>query len=554
LDNILKGLLRIAGEFRERLNEEAEFNAIPVDERERIYRDIEIAVASKKGVIQEESFNFTPVKKDFILPLVINVSIFLLIAALSLFFFSYFKQAETHIIAKSGSLTNSESRLFKALIEESEKKIENINALLAGMQKDQAKILSESKLKAIEIEQNLRQTYQLSKENELKTLQNGGFPSEVIEEKLREFDSLQQKKFRDQLTLALREVENQRISQEQTLKNTMDENKRKLEEARKEQFLIEEKLDFSINEKRSAAVELAFIEEQEKTEQAVLSQILALYRYIEDSIEKLDYEKANLTLDNLEDYLNKDEVKTLPSLLDRRRIDLFIIQSLRTLIDFEPVQEGPVFRTKNGLYSSESIQSAMDLYLPVFSNNPESAIENSSINAMDLLKMQERKDLFRQTVNRGDQYLRDKNFQTAIIQYQKALEYLENDPVVVHSIITNLMEIQSQMEAPEKEELINQLKSQEAAKKQILQELERIEKEYKEINPVSVEERSTDLMNNLNTKLTIKEVLASESIKEQYPDLSHKLDLYLEAYSREIEKKQQDQFLLFLQKFKENIF
>jgi lipopolysaccharide biosynthesis regulator YciM len=173
---------------------------------------------------------------------------------------------------------------------------------------------------------------------------------------------------------------------------------------------------------------------------------------------------------------------------------------------------------------------------------------------MDLLKMQERKDLFRQTVNRGDQYLRDKNFQTAIIQYQKALEYLENDPVVVHSIITNLMEIQSQMEAPEKEELINQLKSQEAAKKQILQELERIEKEYKEINLVSVEERSTDLMNNLNTKLTIKEVLASESIKEQYPDLSHKLDLYLEAYSREIEKKQQDQFLLFLQKFKENIF
>ncbi|MCK5673541.1 MAG: hypothetical protein KAH95_09200, partial [Spirochaetales bacterium] len=204
----MASLLQRAKYKIERLKEEETIQSIPPEERDKIYGEIDNAVASNKLKIKEDTFSFTPVRSDIKLPVLINLGAFILIAGLSIFFYFMFNQAETSIVSEKENVVSAEGLLLQALKEKSEqrlgekeKEISSIQSRLNGMREEQEKLISSADEKARQFEEDLKLEYNKELEAERLRLQKEGYSTESIDQKMREYENIKQKEFDDQFDL-----------------------------------------------------------------------------------------------------------------------------------------------------------------------------------------------------------------------------------------------------------------------------------------------------------------------------------------------------------------
>ena len=89
---------------------------------------------------------------------------------------------------------------------------------------------------------------------------------------------------------------------------------------------------------------------------------------------------------------------------------------------------------------------------------------------------------------------------------------------------------------------MNEAKIQQQAREDMVKELTVIEERY-DFSSENIAGSSNDtgqLISLLDTKILLKEVIASDSIREEYPDLHEKMELYFEAYGKEKERAGRD--------------
>lgn len=672
----MASLLERAKQIRDRLREKTEIDTIPETEREKIYDEIDRVVASKRLKIQEDTFSFTPIQSDIKLPVIVNITAFLLIAGLSIFFLVYFKQAETHIVAKTENVTTSESRLIEALKAESEqqlgekeKEIKNIHGKLESMRLEQEKLISDSLEKASMLEAELRESYENTLEEERRKLQSEGLSAESVEQKLQDFEASKQVEFQEQIDSMRKQLEGERLAKEVALNNLITGYEKNLEMAKATLLAIEEELKQQYSkkeqqftekaqqlesERNTAIAKLLRFDELRKQEQLVINQIISMYTSINDSIKNNQYDKSLESLNNLENFINRENVTDLPAVLYRRGTDIFMIQSLRKLVETEKKQSDPdtdsliesasilvmvsdIVEEGNRLYDQGNLEAAREFYIKAISRVPIldtgfiklQDIENQDIEQAKLLevalieslekelkgellakeqvfnnliaeyeqnlekartdhlamekvlkqtnsekeqqfteKMQQlenklnntearlsgfnelqyqERDLFINNLMEGDKYFQSGEFEFAIEKYHKALEYLENDSDIVDKIVNQLVDAGLGIETsegnvlitPGEMTLLNNAKLQQKERQNLLKELYSVEEKY---NLLSSEEKSDQevretLIPLLNTKLLITQVLTSNSVKEDYPDLYDKMGYYLEAYGKEKEQE-----------------
>ncbi len=578
----MASLLQSAKHQKDRQKEEETIESIPIEEREKIYGEIDRAVASNKLKIKEDTFSFTPVRSDIKLPVLINLAAFVLIAGLSITFYFVFNQAETSIVSEKENVISAEGLLLQALKEESEqllgekeKEISIIQNRLTGMREEQQKLISTAEEQARQFEADLKLEYERELESERLRLQNEGFSTDSIELKLREFETAKQKEFDVQFEAMKIKLETERLEREESLDNLISDYEKNLESARSARLELEDELTRQFSEKekaleteRDAAVDqLTRLAEHQKKEKLVIDQILSIYTKTNNLIQNSQFEEALNNLNNLETLLNKDNIITLPAIQYRREVDFFMIQSLRRLVASEKqidavdtdslLESASLIAAVSGLveegnrfFEEGDLESARTSYINAISKVPALKGGFNSLKDINEIGLKEDRESFLQGLIEGDKYFKSRDFRSAIEKYRQALEYFETDSDVVDRMVTQLVDAGLGLETSRGNTLIsstelvrlNEAKIEQQERDNLVYELSEIEKKIDNTtDSVSDTEDNTEqLISLLDTKLLLKEVIASDSIREKYPDLHEKMELYMEAYGKEKERAGRD--------------
>ncbi|MBI9099236.1 MAG: hypothetical protein JEY91_12195 [Spirochaetaceae bacterium] len=580
----MASLLERAKQVREVIREEKEIEAIPLDEREAIYKEIDRSISSGRLRIRESTFSFEPEKNDQRLPVLVNGIAFLIIIGLSLFFYIYFNRVETFIVTESETIVSAESALVETLKEESqqrlnekEQEILSIQNRLEEMRRRQETLQLTSQEETARIEKELRSVFEAELESERVKLQNEGFSTSYIEEKLQELEAQKDIEFNKQIQELQTRLEEEHLARDNEISDLISSYEANLQSVLDEQIALENSQKEQLEGERDKVLnDLANMEQMKKQEDFILGQIVSLYSEINRNIQNSEYDSARENLVSLEDYLNLKSVSLLPAVKFRRDVDIFMIHSLRKLIDVEIkaleatiVSEIPLPEIKeenesdrilaviseiveqgNFLYEQGDLEAARESYLQAISYVPALDAGYLRLQEIEKLDFINEEELFTKNFNEGNRSFDTENFEAAITQYQQALQYLAYDSDSVSRIVNRLVEAGLEIEtakgnslvSSEDLTLINEAKIHEQSRNTLIDELNTLERKFLVSHSESTADSGTteNLVSLLGTKLLIKEVLASDSIREEYPDLHEKMELYLEAYGKEKEKAGRD--------------
>jgi len=594
----MASLLERAQIVREKLGEEEIINSIPEKDRRKIYEEIDRAVAANRLRVNRDTFSFKTKRHDGVLPFFINFLALLLIVGLGYFFYSFFNEAETSITSPDTEILNTEGSIIQALKEESEEKlaeknreIQSILGRLDSARFEQQRLVNEAREEAERIEADLRRLFEQDLEKERQRLQAEGLSETALDRRLKEFEAIKQEELQNRLDAQLAEIRETNLERENVLKEQIAEYEQGIEQARIDLTALEAELQEQYSEQnRQTAAErdealdrLRSFDEQQKQEQLVVDQIFGMYSSTNEAIKESRYDEALKNLENLSSFLQQEKIASLPAIAYRREVDTFMIRSLRRLIETEKTQTestgeaaptsvigdtaaesnteetlakvADLVEKGNELFEEGEMENAREYYLNALSQVPALDSGFNRLRSIDELSLQEERNRFRETLNEGDRYMNSRELETGIEKYRQALEYLESDSDVVNRLINQLIgagkELHSADEQPlisaEELELLNRAKMDMEERRAVLAELYELERNYSSDSSIentdaaaSSEAAGENLASLLNTKLLIREVLASDSIRSEYPDLHEKMGQYLEAYGKEKEREGRD--------------
>ncbi len=568
----MASLLERAEQLRKLISDREEIDAIPEDERQKIYKEIDYAVAISKPRMREDRFRFKAIKNDLKIPVLINLGTLLILSVISTVLFGYFKRAETVLIRDHKEIETAESRLIATLRQESEEQISakdreimQIQARLEEMHDRQEKLLSESEDKLTRLERELKENYDAELAAERERLVNLGYRDKALDEKLSEYIARKELEYNEQLQGIRSRLEREVLEQKETMTALIDEYKSSLSRAEADRLQLEEALSQQqaeqqselIGERDSAYRELEQIQADKERERFVLSSINGMYGEIDESLKDRGYDKAKEQLTELENFLNDESVYSIGAVQFRREIDVFMIQSIRRLIEKEEAEidteklsasaailsdVNKALFDGNSYYDAGDYAAAQEAYQQAIGKIPALDSGISNLKSMDEQELLEERRNFLLSLEEANSHYKSARYDSAVQQYRKALEYLEGDSDVVEDVVSGLMDSGAAMEIRGKA-LVSETDLKRIEEARVLQEsrqavvdgLIELENRY-DGSPEAVSDTG-DLMSYLNTKLLIMEVLASDSIKEDYPDLHDKMGDYLQAYGL---KKEQE--------------
>ncbi|RKX82410.1 MAG: hypothetical protein DRP57_09940 [Spirochaetes bacterium] len=310
------------------------------------------------------------------------------------------------------------------------------------------------------------------------------------------------------------------------------------ETALKEQYQKEKE---ALESKQQAtANELGKLEKQRRNEQFAFSQLSAIYTNIENSIDSGNYKDASAGLNNLDNFLAKEEIASLPSIKERLHIEKFIIKSLRNLITEKTTLKNPIdnklkrissmIKEADRLYNSGKTDLAREKYLETINAIPQVKKGYEKLTEID--KKQFEKSL--SSTKAKDKRTID-SLRRILARKEKELTAKKRDVSALTSSIYNL---QTQLKNSAEE--LSFLRAEEYRRKQNIENvLLKISDEDNRINSLLAGTSSWNqtseekLLSLLETKILVKRIVSSPSVKKKYPDLYNKLEKYFKALGRE---------------------
>ena|GEM_PF-1312754 len=584
---IRKKLLSI-GLIGENGEESEDFKGVPEEERILILNQINEVLDRNRIDIDDKKLMFTPQKSGALLPVLINIFALAVLAGGIFLFFFFFNQNEASITQETATAETAEGRLIKALKEESERQISEKENEIAAIQDqlenaklEQERLKAETEAEISRRERELRSTLEAELEAERQRLREEGFSEEIIAEKLKEFEEQKRLEFDAQLAAYTSELEAQQAAKEQEMTAQIAAIQDSLIQAREER----EKLEKDLAEQaaqlekeyraRQAALEgeraevlaqLDDISRLQEQEDLVVEQVLLMYDRTNEQLKTGEYNEALSTLDNLSSYLAQPNVSSLPAIQRRQSIESFIIESMRRLIlneqalaeqkqDTRAAEEllasvSTLVEEGNLLFNGGDMEGAQDYYLKAIAQIPVLEGGYGKLKDIESLSIEEEKAVLARLIEEGDRSYRREDWESTVQRYTEALTYLENETYDVDTMIEQIMDAGYKIgsageEQPglsqEELDLLSRTRQLELERELLLRQLEDIEKQY-ELASSGDEGASSQetLVALLNTKLLIKQILASDSIRSEHPDLYKEMDQVFEAYGEEKRKEGRD--------------
>ena len=519
---------------------------IPVREEEDILDHLDDLVIKKKISVTDSTFSFKSQKKDMVFPVMVN-TIILGVVVLGILAFTYFSgAAEDNIISGSGELLSTEGRLIAKLrqdteaqlkqkdieITETRERLDQINTEYSRLQEDM-----EDRIRSRENELNEELSRKLAEER-LK-LQQEGLPAAEIDRRLRQLEADKDQEFRQQMDSFILKAETELKEKEDSLSAMQSEYELILldkqaeqtalkEEMERRQSEIAEQLGSRLREAETAESEisekLSSLTARQQEQQLVLDQIDGFYRQIRAELAKPDYEAALKKLDALESYITGGPASAVTAVAERSPVELFKIESIRKLIEREAAQlnseaEPPppevlalervssMVDEADALFEEGRTEDAAGLYLRAFGEIPELSRSHEKLMELSAVAAGKDRKALEDSLRRIRNQLADAESRLKVAENQladtgKRLAESEAGVSVTSAYAANLT------------------RRIDAARQAIAGS-----------SPGSGTEYSQDeMLELLQSKILMKQILNSEEVKADHPGLYEDLENYFTAY------------------------
>ena len=549
------------------------------------------ALAVPKGIkATDETFSFTAGRNDHRLPLLVNVAAvgLLILAGLALYY--YFSRRERFITSGQAVVLTTEGMLLEAVrrdaqaqINERDQQIAEVQQKLTSLSQEQEQLRLEGEARMRQRESELQTAMNRTLEAERERLKTQGLSTQELDLQLRRLQEQIDSKNQQDLDALRRQVENERSQREAALKSLEGEFRGNLDRLAGEKTRLEEQLRLQEqelgervrretaqmqSELAKSAESLARLNEQRQQEQQVSDQLLSFYEQLRGNLAEPNYEQALRTLDAFATFLAREPIASLPAMKRRRPVELFVIDSFRTLIDQERSSRR---QTTDSLLAAAAIlnsvqqtvsqadrafqagqkEEARSLYLAALGKIPELQHSHAVISRLDQELWQAERHVLEarigalqasspppdQELARREQQLRMEvsRLQAEMAQKQKEFEQKEQQ------LSTAATKLQRELERTRSETRTMEASFAER-RERLLERLQALRTHYGELTAGSTGAATTpeqELTTLLEAKLLLKEILVSEPVRALYPDLYEKTEEFLRVFGEALQKEGQ---------------
>lgn len=458
---------------------------VSVEERESILAQIDQVLVRKGGLEGPGEFVYRPERNGALFPILISLVILIFTAAGVWVLFTIFDRQEASIIKNDAAAVTAEGSLLREFREESEKELAAREEEIGSI-KSQLNTLQEEKNALAERNERILQ----EKESELQ--------GELQELLRQEREKLEARGIDEAEKIRLLGELERRINNEhrQELAELEEENLRALQEREAEIERLaasyEEQLSVAESERQGAYTELEALREERSQAELIVQQLSAGYQRVLDLTEAGDYDSARSSLETLESILARDVVLNVPELSRRSATDRALISGLERLISLEE-------------------------------KNTEAAATQSQVPQVNTEAELRLRDTITDQENEIDQ------LKTSLEAAQRDAEDLQR----------SLEQAGSRLSAAKRElaELRRGRLSASAVAERRREQLAALEFSARSSSgQSSSSDRREEVLSAVDTKLKIREILASETVRDTYPDAESTFESYLEIFQDEYER------------------
>ncbi len=338
-------------------------SGITREEQKEIRAEIEKVATGSRIAVSPEMFAVKAAKRGVLFPVMVIVgAVVVLAAGLALFYF-LFQRGETQASREDTGTITAEGKLIEEVKKESDAKLQEKNNQISQIQtqlsqidKQRQDLQANMDAKVQEKESQLKASLQAELDAEKARLQKQGLSDADIQKKLNDLSAQQNAAFNTQLDAFKAQADEDRKKSEATLQNLQAQfnsdlakanadRQQVLADSRQREADLQTQLAQKTKELQSSEAQtqaqLTALTSQKQQEDLVTQQITGLYGVAQADIAAKNYPKALVSLQAISTYVNSSDVATLPGIAKRRTVDLFIVDSLTTLVQNE-IDKGKV--------------------------------------------------------------------------------------------------------------------------------------------------------------------------------------------------------------------
>jgi hypothetical protein len=591
----MDGLLARAQALKSRLKSRA-VNPIQsnflADKEAEVMAEMNSLLEKSRSEITETTLTFTANSSGVMFPLFINLGAMALLIILGFSFFLRFNQVEVSLVNRKTQQGSTESLIIAALREASEEdlvqkenQIASIQSMLDEAEQSKASLIQEFNKERTQLQDKLRNELSNELEAERQRLVSEGLSEEALETRLAAFEKQKQSEYDARIAAINADFDRQLEDRSALFNDQMNKYRNSLAQARNEQESIRASLELqlikarqeseatlqSISAERASAMEkLENLRRDQQNTSLFERRILSMYDMVNDNLKLQDYTAALNGLNALEDFLGSPEIMTIPSMVQRRDTEQFLIDSLRRLVKAdlalenekpsandpanialsllgsitERVEEG------NRLYSQGKIEDARVAYTTAIALIPELDEGYTRLQEISGRQVARERALLEQQLAASAALYQENKYKASVDKYRQALDLLEEGSPAISSMLDQVLDAGYQYRraleptpdpvvileefTPEEKELIRSAQLAESQRRVLMESLDNLKSQYAlaDVDPDSPSSRESLVM-LLNAKMLIRRALSDQKIREAYPELYSTLDSVFESYGEE---------------------
>jgi DNA repair exonuclease SbcCD ATPase subunit len=478
----VSGLFKRALEIRNHNQQDLEGEEYILDEKSGISKEDQKEILEEiEKVSRESRISVTPetmaikaMKKGFLFPLLVNILFVLLLAGGGFTLYTLFQRGETVLMEEGGAIASAEGKLIEELKRESEaalqaknREINQIQSQLQDIDKQRQELQSGMDEKVAAREAELRSALEAELAAERERLRQQGVSETDITSRLQTLESEKTASFQMELETFRQQAEAERRRQEENLRALQQEYQKDLAQAEADRQRVRQEAEAREAELRTqleaqteqleqatleAKAELNKLAAQQEKQTLAAGQLTGFYSRVKEDLQEGDYDGALEDLQAIREYLDDPSVATLPNILQRREIELFVVDSISSLVEGEMqkteadttslIASADLLNTMKNrvvegdtLFRQGNIPGAEAKYREALSLIPEIDKAHAYFLARGDDAEQARRQTLRNFLGQAETAFGRGDYNTALDSYTKALAYLPEDAATVEKMI-----------------------------------------------------------------------------------------------------------------------
>jgi hypothetical protein len=333
-------------------------SGITQEEQKEIRAEIEKVATGSRIAVDPGMFIVKAAKRGVLFPVLVNVLSLAVLAIGLVVLYVLFQSQETQIsrgedtgtITTEGKLLEEVKKESEAKLQEKNQQINDIQGKLAQIDKQRQDLQSTMDAQVQQKEADLRAAMAAELDAEKARLQKQGLSDQDIQKKLADLETQKNTAFQKDLDAFKAQADAERKRSEAALRDLQaryssdlatanTERQQVLADSRQREADLQAQLAAQSKEAQAQQAQtqqqLAALSSQKTQEDLVSQQLVGLYSVAQTDIAARDYAHALTSLQAIGAYVNSLDLVALPGMAKRRPVDLFIVDSLTSLVQGE---------------------------------------------------------------------------------------------------------------------------------------------------------------------------------------------------------------------------